>query len=387
MVFTLLVCSDVCNTKLNLEVTFPVPPTLAEIRARVVDVFASEVLELQRVGGLPRSAEIIDSTSATQMLAVDRMQIYDDASQRWADLVTEHQVHDFDQIYVFPRRRAHLDSRRDLPPPRAPTKNVPVGSTPLATTPKYVPRSAVTLPTSSSKPTPSSQYPSSASPSSPAASSQPLTRYDLSRALEDNSSDGRLRTAYNFADRQQTGYITLLDFRELFLALRVTFSEVVVEEMFAMHVQPTSRGYWNFTDFIDWARQYPTVFAAVHSRIVERERRIIVEDELQHSHTRLANLRTREEQLLRELEAVRFEVDAEQNHQRGLESELSRRTTHNMEEEEQVILDKEVRVQHQRYMLDKEERDLAEAAKRFDYRVKESSSSTSSMKPSGGRLY
>jgi threonine synthase len=37
---------------------------------------------------------------------------------RWVDLVSPSQLHEYDQIYVFPKHRAHLSQVRDLPPPQ-----------------------------------------------------------------------------------------------------------------------------------------------------------------------------------------------------------------------------------------------------------------------------
>lgn len=380
--FTLLVCSDVCNTKLNLEIGFATVPTILDIKQRISEVFATEVLELQRQGLLPHDAEIVDAASSQHLLSLDRMQIYDDQVQKWVDLASAQQLHEFDQVYVFPRRRAHLDSRRDLPPPRPPTnRGVGAAPSPITGTTPTVSRAAAATPpppplgsTSPFVPPPN-RLESPRRPRSPGRARSPTTRpRSPARRARDaaplvdtvGSGDSRLHTVFAFADRNDVGYVTRNDFGALFRDTHVTFSDVVIDDMFLQHAQ--SRNYLSFADISDWAHKFPTVFAALYSRIKATEGRSRLQDDLRSVERRLIALRSKEEELRLEMDRVLIDIKADEGLRREIELDLQHRgsTRTHLEEEEQVLLDKEVRVQHQRYMLEKDERELVEAARRFD---------------------
>lgn len=106
--YSLLVCADLYGEKCNLEVNFSSPPTIADVQQKLLRVFAAES-NLRRPQGHP----LVDFTIA-------RIQIYDDRLLKWVDLVSQTQLHEYDQLYVFqPQSRWHMDVQKDLPPPRA----------------------------------------------------------------------------------------------------------------------------------------------------------------------------------------------------------------------------------------------------------------------------
>lgn len=108
--YTLLVCADLYGEKINLELTFPTMPTLAELQRKIVEGFNGEA-NVRRPQGYPA----VEFTIA-------RLQIYDDVMLKWADLVAITQLHEYDQMYAFqPQSPWHIDVQKDLPPPRPPT--------------------------------------------------------------------------------------------------------------------------------------------------------------------------------------------------------------------------------------------------------------------------
>nr|CCC93716.1 conserved hypothetical protein [Trypanosoma congolense IL3000] len=110
--YTLLVCADIYGDKCNLEMSFPLKPTLDELRAKIVAMFSAEMV-LRRPEGYPETG-----------FSIARVQIYDDSSLKWENLETSSQLHEYDQIYVFqPQTWWHIDVQKSLPPPRSSSIN------------------------------------------------------------------------------------------------------------------------------------------------------------------------------------------------------------------------------------------------------------------------
>ncbi|PWU98053.1 hypothetical protein C4B63_13g274 [Trypanosoma cruzi] len=111
--YTLLVCADLYGDKCNLELGFLSMPTMTELQEKVLQVFEAEA-NIRRPSGYP----VMDFTIA-------RIQIYDDALLKWVDLVSQTQMHEYDQLYVFqPQTPWHTDVQKDLPPPCPPSKSL-----------------------------------------------------------------------------------------------------------------------------------------------------------------------------------------------------------------------------------------------------------------------
>eukprot|EP00758_Cryptobia_borreli_P007242 Tbor_TRINITY_DN5261_c5_g1::TRINITY_DN5261_c5_g1_i1::g.16173::m.16173 len=109
--YTLLVCADLYGSKVNLEITFSHMPTISELHKRIILIFTTESA-VRRPPGYP-------STDFN----ICKLQIYDDILLRWTDLVSCQQLHEYDQIYAFQAQSPwHVDTQRDLPPPRPPTQ-------------------------------------------------------------------------------------------------------------------------------------------------------------------------------------------------------------------------------------------------------------------------
>eukprot|EP00659_Diplonema_papillatum_P020821 gene20821-32100_t len=100
--------------KVNLELTFPALPTIAELTRNIEEVFTAEMHAIKPPGA-PIPAEGI---------RVNRLQVYDDVLLNWVDLLSSTQMHEYDQVYAFqPQTLWHVDTRQDLPAPRPPTNS------------------------------------------------------------------------------------------------------------------------------------------------------------------------------------------------------------------------------------------------------------------------
>lgn len=114
--YFLLVCADLYGEKINLEITFPVMPTIGELQRKVIESFNSEA-NVKRPQGYPAVE-----------FSIARLQIYDDVMLKWTDLVACTQLHEYDQLYAFqPQSPWHIDVQKDLPPPRPPTSTARSG--------------------------------------------------------------------------------------------------------------------------------------------------------------------------------------------------------------------------------------------------------------------
>jgi hypothetical protein len=418
MVFTLLVCADVCGHKLNCEVPFAAPPTLAELRQRADQVFYEEAQSLARQGKLTTAAsELLATTVAAPgfdsrgvftdsgLLSLGRVQVYDDSLLRWVDLVSPSQLHEYDQVYVFPKHRAHLSQVRDLPPPRptgAAVARTQVGDPSGAL---IAARAASLNATGASPPRAGSAgggagglVGSIAPPPGPrgggggagvVSAEQSPSRYrtgpsgaDLTalsiRAAEAAARgfdvsveelDKRQRQVFGIADRNNNSYLSVDDFRSLFARTKILFNDVTVTEIFAMHA---ANG--RFMTFAEWqmcARNFPQLFAALYRRLLETQAEADMAGELELGAKRLLSLRAEIDELNRRLEAARRDVASQEQRSKDLADRLgqARLAREPVEEEEQVVLEKEARIHFQREMLLREETELRAATRRLDERA------------------
>eukprot|EP00756_Hemistasia_phaeocysticola_P017337 Hpha_TRINITY_DN15532_c3_g7::TRINITY_DN15532_c3_g7_i1::g.109071::m.109071 len=105
-VFSLLLAADVHGVKLNFEVPFTAPPTLAELRHVIDAIFVPE-FNSRRPPHVPPQAQF----------SVDLIQVFDEGSELWVDLVSGSQLKDGAQVYVFQHESEfHREVQSKLPP-------------------------------------------------------------------------------------------------------------------------------------------------------------------------------------------------------------------------------------------------------------------------------
>ena len=97
--FVLLVASEQYGAKHNIEVGFPAVPSMAELVGHL-----EATLQIEHRLMRPRGA-------ARHTFQVEYLQIYDEVLQRWVDLLSTTQLHDWAQLYVF---QHDSPSERDL---------------------------------------------------------------------------------------------------------------------------------------------------------------------------------------------------------------------------------------------------------------------------------
>eukprot|EP00755_Sulcionema_specki_P017790 Sspe_Gene.65247::Locus_38631_Transcript_1_1_Confidence_1.000_Length_1899::g.65247::m.65247 len=105
--FTVLVAADVFGSKVNLELPLAGKPSLVDLSEQVTEAFRAETEEARPPGAPP--------------FKVSRFQLFDEREQRWVDLVSASQLHDFCQTYAFqPPSQWHKEVQAPIPAPVRP---------------------------------------------------------------------------------------------------------------------------------------------------------------------------------------------------------------------------------------------------------------------------
>lgn len=414
--FTLLICCDIVGHKINCEVPFQSPPTLAEIRQRADLIFYEEAMALQRAGRLtPAASELLAKTVVAPgfdgrgqyqdsgMLSLNRIQVYDDSLLKWVDLIGVGQLFEYSQLYIYPKHRSHLSQQTDLPPPKqtgAALARREVGdahysgvlgtSTVASTAVSHNNNSNLLGTRSAASPSrylvPPNQNNNSAvagaagsySPSRFARSGNEFDAQARAIAAVDQSRpfdlgveelDRRQRAVFQVADRNSNSYLSVEDFRSLIMRTKILFNDVTITELFAIH---SANG--KFLSFQEWqqvTRSYPQLFAAMYRRLMDTQTETDMSNELELGAKRLVGMRAEVEELARRLAQLKGEIVSQEGRSKEIADRLAAARVGRVpvEEEEQVVLEKEVRIRFQREMLLREETELQEASRRLDQRT------------------
>ena len=105
--FVLLVASELYGSKHNIEVGFPAVPCMSELIGHV-----ESTLQIEHRLMRPASKK-------KERFRLEYVQIYDEVLQRWVDLLSSTQLHDWAQLYVFQHAQAiPADMQAQLPSTR-----------------------------------------------------------------------------------------------------------------------------------------------------------------------------------------------------------------------------------------------------------------------------
>lgn len=402
MSYSLHIASDVAQEKVNLEVPFGHQPGIDELRQVCESLLTQELVA--REG------------SNAGKFGVGRMQIYDDDATQWVDLVSTAQIHPFDQLYVFPLDLENIcQQRRELPPPRQvqlprvgrsgsayaipepPHRSASATHQPaLRSTSQFSssgvdaqfasqPRDTVTPTITSASVYPSNNGQTISSQSQhqqqsrgPNANGGSVNTSVVPPPSAQMNREDKIRFVFDRVDSSRRGFVTSRDFGDTLSHFGILFSATVINEMFgsvldsvdgASQFQRSSNGgapHWNLVDFTQWTRLFPVTFSVLYQRLFSRERKVELSATKATREDALAALRQRRDAIARQLQEVEQEIDGELRAVQQIDAEMvevqSRRSQD--DEEEQVIMDKEISIQHQRALLRREERDYEQLAER-----------------------
>ncbi|KAJ9444119.1 flagellar protein essential for flagellar pocket biogenesis [Diplonema papillatum] len=369
MAFTLLVCGDLFSEKINLELPFPHRPSLQELQNHVQNVFTSEMHAMPKPPG----------AGAPEKFVVSRIQIYDDVLLRWADLTSPQQLHQYDQLYCFqPRSPWQTDVRKDLPPPRPPTRPVAFSSTgspqhysmpppglamgppiaavpPMSATPPIGGVPDYSFNTGIQQPVSHGYLPQ---PTGIAAQAQERPNVPL---------EDRIRVSFQEIDDMNKGWVDSAELERAFRNRGIDFSANTVGELFVKADQPRE-GRVDLNKWHHFAMVYPNTVDAVYYRGRDIREEQVLRDTIAQTQAEVDAGRNKEQEL-------RAAADAQaqhnqrmmailQDHEHKLRTATDRRNL--LEAQERALIEQEVKLERQKDALRVSMNKFKETASAFD---------------------
>ena len=252
--FVALTAVDI-GGKCNFELTFPLVPTIAELREKIISVCTAE--------------SAIRRPSAP-LFEFHRAQVFDERMDMWVDLVASSQLEDYCQIYVFQRESQwHKDTPGRIPPPTKPAVH--------SSHPGHEYKDQMSIAASianiavSHTRAPSLTPPMAYSPASALHHVEPVAPVMHSQFTDRSHipySD-KVRQVYDELDTQHTRAVTLEEWQQGCERLRLTSAQGLTAETCLDLFQKTDLnedGVVSFTEFQYFAELYPKIVDSMHFR-------------------------------------------------------------------------------------------------------------------------
>lgn len=320
--FILLVAADLYTNKVNLEVTFPAHPSLAELTRVTEATFGIEASVL-RPEGRP-----------LQPFKVARFQMYDEKSDRWVELTNAAQIVDSAQVYAFQRETAyHTETQKPIPIARRPST---AGTSNTARSP---PRSYADLaPVQSVHKSPQrtgaalrqeqQQQPLlqpvvlAQQPALGAANNSDALRR---RALPEHATlDEKVRVIFEEIDINSNRVIEPEEWKRALRVLNIDFSSATVSDLFSK-ADLNGDGVISLNEFQSFCSGYPTLTDCMYFRTKDYWEDYARKQEIKSSTDMLEDMKERERQArLLALEAQK-EVERQEKKVGQSEGELTAR--------------------------------------------------------------
>lgn len=400
MAFVLLACAEVRGEKLNLELPFEARPTVADLMEVIERVFRFEASNAIQSSLTPQR------DASEPIFTISSVQVYADDARHWAELTSPHQLHMYDQLFVV-RKYIPLteNARKEIPRPRVSQyfagRAAPVSMPPPPRASSSQPQTARTAASYSATPrtTVGSEYhgadvvipppqhrrheevaPTYASVrggSSGGAAGGVLIKEggvmsaSINQALLEGSATPQeiLRVVFEAADKRRHGVITSYDLGSLFRQLAVHVQPDALDEMFTTFAQSgQSRGspdtVMSLKDFAVWAESYEATLSSMFERIISIEKEHRLNEAQRDAASKITDLSRQKQELEDALRRLDGDLHREHDRKRSLEDELDEllRDRQSDTADDQVVIDKEIRVQHHRFLLRQEENDFAQVA-------------------------
>ena len=120
--FLVQVAADIFGNKQNFELSFPGRPSVQELQRAAETAFSNEI-QLRRPAGVP-----------PHQFRLNKIKVYNEETNKWADLRAEAQLIDSCQCYAFQLENAwHKETQKEIPPAvRPPPSALAPASAPAA---------------------------------------------------------------------------------------------------------------------------------------------------------------------------------------------------------------------------------------------------------------
>eukprot|EP01060_Flectonema_neradi_P008307 TRINITY_DN15933_c0_g1_i1.p1 TRINITY_DN15933_c0_g1~~TRINITY_DN15933_c0_g1_i1.p1 ORF type:complete len:634 (+),score=140.58 TRINITY_DN15933_c0_g1_i1:73-1974(+) len=241
---TILASADIHGTKLNYELDFAAQPTLQEFEARANAVFGSE-----SAGRKPAEFPSVP-------FSIHRMQVFNDATNGWNDLVSGAQLVDYCQVYLFQKESSwHKEVQSKIPPASKP----PTATPPIAVS-VPAPAPLIEIPGAGNLNLPSA-VPVAASTAAVLAAQAPVSTIAAAVA-EPCAFDQKLRMTFD-----AFGPTVDLDaFASVLHRLRIALNPQTIHDIF-LKADCNQDGLLNFSEYTRLGETYPTLLDSVFYRL------------------------------------------------------------------------------------------------------------------------
>ena len=291
MVFPVLVAGEIGGQTYNFEYSFPTLPTLHELMEQVEVVFEKE---------------------CSRPITILKMQLYEEPTQKWIDLISGRQLKDGCQVYIFPAEDSQLTNAS--PSHNANNINVltPRNEHGRSFTPGKL-KSAPTLLTSHNNPQTTYE------PIVRAATQKPTSEMSQVNTLDD-----KIRISFDELDSHRHRKATLSDLTTLLSSIQLNVALPIAEALFHK-ADYNADGHITYAEWCRFAQGYPKFIDSLCFRIgvlrAEKEQRaeLVTEQGLfeklkkNHEKTTLAfmdSVATKDEQEGRVRDAERAAANA-----------------------------------------------------------------------------
>eukprot|EP01063_Lacrimia_lanifica_P015335 TRINITY_DN2212_c0_g1_i2.p1 TRINITY_DN2212_c0_g1~~TRINITY_DN2212_c0_g1_i2.p1 ORF type:complete len:389 (+),score=137.35 TRINITY_DN2212_c0_g1_i2:96-1262(+) len=366
MPFTLLVCGDLYQDKVNLEVAFPHRPDLNELRRHIESTFSAEMGVMPKPMGAP----------AHDQFVVAKMQVYDDVLLKWTDLTQPNQLHEYDQLYCHqPQNPWHSDVEKDLPAPRQPSRpagfqSAGAGFAPPAAAPPagFQPQQYPSYPPQQSTPV---LAPQSGAPQQQVVPSgalpQPMGNAAIACERPNVPLEERVRVSFAELDEMRKGWVDCAELERSFRTRGIDFSSATVGELFVKADQPRD-GRIDLQKWHLFASVYPNTVDAVYYRGRDTRNEDQMKRDLAQAQHDLDQGRQKEQEFRKAAEQQAANNQRLMGVLQDLEGRLRAATERRqlLENQERALIEQEVKLERQKDALRVSVNKFKETASAFD---------------------
>eukprot|EP01062_Namystynia_karyoxenos_P069484 TRINITY_DN64971_c0_g1_i1.p1 TRINITY_DN64971_c0_g1~~TRINITY_DN64971_c0_g1_i1.p1 ORF type:complete len:631 (+),score=222.70 TRINITY_DN64971_c0_g1_i1:88-1893(+) len=280
MPYVVFVASDIFGQKVNLELEFAFAPTLAELSQSIEQAFTAEQ-QVRRPGSAPYQ--------------VSKLQVVDEATDDWVDVVAANQLRNFCQVYSFqPHSTRYTEAQGHIP---AAVK----------------PRTAARVPSVHPSAPGSVRGPSGgAGPYDPADYGAPPQPAIHSKTLPEQAShDEKVRIVFEEIDTNRDGVIQSDELRKAFQLCELGFTHETQDDLFAK-ADCDRDGVVTFAEWQRWAELYPTTLECLYFRLKLNYERQAADAAIEAVRAQRSRLEDQEREAMRQQDqASRDEDDAQ----------------------------------------------------------------------------
>ena len=261
------VATDMMGSKLNYELEFPAQPSVGELIRHIEAVFTEEN-RLRKV---------------VQQYKVAKLNVVDDVSEDWVEVLAQGQLKNYCQVYAFQPHSTQLTESQGHIPAAVRPRHINIQAGAPAPTPAAVTTAAYQSPPSTYQVPPQPSYvaplsvPRSAS-AVPVASNVPgMAQVRL--LPQDASHDEKVRACFEGLDANTNRVIELDEFKRGFQMFGMDFSPATMDDLFRKG-DIDNDGVISFPEWQRFSEVYPTMLDSLYFRLKSHWEIVAAKNEL-----------------------------------------------------------------------------------------------------------